>query len=150
VESAVQECLDRINKKTSVEKSKESIRLLKQQGIETRLYMILGLPGEPENIVEKTWQYIQETSPEAVYLSLLTIRPGTEMFDNPDKFGIAKIKTDWDKTMHMYSRYGKERPNLTFEYKKITPWGRGFSEDEIINNYLELQNRILENNKGPL
>ncbi len=150
VESAAQECLDRINKKTSVERSKESIKFLKQEGIETRLYMILGLPGEPKDIVEKTWQYIKETDPEAVYLSLLTIRPGTEMFDNPDKFGIAKVKTDWDRTMHMYSRYGKERPNLTFEYKEMAPWGRGFSEEEIINNYLELQGRILENNKGPL
>jgi len=150
VESAVQECLDWINKKTSVERSKESIRLLKQNGIETRLYMILGLPGEPEDIVERTWKYIQETDPEAVYLSLLTIRPGTEMFNNPNKFGIARIKTDWDKTMHMYSRYGKEKINLTFEYKKITPWGRGFTRKEIIDNYLELQEKILANNKGPL
>jgi anaerobic magnesium-protoporphyrin IX monomethyl ester cyclase len=54
VESVSQTSLDIINKNISVEKAQESIDLLKKIGIETRIYMILGLPGEPDDIVDQT------------------------------------------------------------------------------------------------
>ncbi|MBN1384040.1 MAG: radical SAM protein [Elusimicrobia bacterium] len=150
VESVSQISLDIINKKISVKQAKESIRFLKENGIETRIYMIIGLPGEPGDIVEQTWKFIKETSPDLVYLSLFTVRPGTEVFNNPKKFGIKHINKNWKNTMHMFSRYENETPTLTFEYDKQTPWGRGFDGKEIVSNYLELQNRIKENGMGPL
>jgi hypothetical protein len=64
------------------------------------------------------------------------------MFNNPEKFGIKTISSDWAKTMHMYSRYGDERPDLTFEYGDTTPWGKPFTNDQIVDNYLELQGRL--------
>ena len=103
---------------------------------------IIGLPGEPPEIVDRTWQFISETAPDLVYLSLFTIRPGTEVYNNPKKFGIKKIRMDWDKTMHMHSRYEREKPTLTFEYDEQTPWGNGLDEDTIVGNYLELQDRL--------
>ncbi len=150
VESVSQKSLDLINKKINVEESKLAIRHLKESGIETRLYLIMGLPAEPENIVEKTWQFIEETSPEMVYLSLFTLRPGTEVYEHPERFGIEWINTDWNKTMHMIGRYSNETPNLTFRYAKQTPWDRSFSEKEIIENYMELQKRLKENNLATL
>lgn len=146
VESASQISLDFINKKISVEQAKKSIRYLKKSGIEVRLYMILGLPGEPEDIVERNWSFIQESEPDLVYLSLLSVRPGTEMYKHPEKFGMKWVnKDDWDRTMHLYSRYEDEMPTLTFEYDKKTPWGKGLSNEQIVKNYLELQNRLKEN-----
>jgi len=142
VESAWQQSLDIINKKINIAKAKETIKLLEKNGIECRVYMIIGLPGEPENIVNITWDFIQETKPASVYLSILTVRPGTQLFNNPNKFGMKNINTDWSKTMHMYGRYKEEIPSLTFEYEDITPWGKGFKQDKIVNNYLELQARL--------
>lgn len=144
VESAVQRCLDIIDKRTSVEKAKETIRLVKTNGIEARLYMIIGLPGEPEDIVERTWSFIEETNPDLVYLSLFTVRPGTEVYSFPERFGIKRVNTDWKKTMHMYGRYSEETPELTFEYHEQTPWGKSIPNDTIIQNYLELQGRLKE------
>ncbi|MCG8698298.1 MAG: B12-binding domain-containing radical SAM protein, partial [Bacteroidales bacterium] len=105
VESAWQPSLDAINKKIKVERARETIKLLKANNIEVRLYMIFGLPGEPPDIQEKTWQFIQETDPDLVYLSLFTIRPGTAVFREPAKFGIKEIKTNWSNTRHMHGRY---------------------------------------------
>jgi len=151
IESVVQQCLDIINKKIDVERSKETIRLLKKMSIETRVYIIIGLPGEPEDIVDQTWKFIEETDPVSVYLSLFTVRPGTEIFDNPEKFGIKKVNQDWSKTMHMYSRYDKEMPSLTFEYNDMAPWGgKMLKNEQIIKNYLELQDRILKSGRGPV
>ncbi len=144
VESASQTCLNAINKKIKVEDAKRTIRLLKEQGIETRVYMILGLPGETKDIVKQTWDFITETDPELVYLSLFAVRPGTEVYNDPEKFGIGKIETDWAKTMHLFGRYEFEKPTLTFEYKETTPWGRALTPEEIIGNYVELQARLRE------
>lgn len=146
VESAHQKSLDIINKRVHVERAKESIRILKACGIEARIYLILGLPGEPENIVDLTWSFIRETEPDLVYLSLFTIRPGTEIFRHPQKFGIARVRTDWKKTMHMHGNQPDERPELTFAYERQTPWGESIPPDKIVDNYLELLRRLREAN----
>lgn len=150
VESVSQRSLDIINKKIDVARARESIRLLRENGIECRIYMIMGLPGEPEDIVQRTWDFIRETSPESVYLSIFTIRPGTEVYTNPAKFGIKSVTSDWNRTMHMYSRYDQETPNLTFEYEEVTPWGGGFTPQRIVANYLELQELIKNHGMGPV
>jgi radical SAM superfamily enzyme YgiQ (UPF0313 family) len=150
VESVSQKSLDIINKRIKIERARESIKLLKKAGIETRIYMIIGLPGEPPNIVEQTWSFIQETNPAAVYLSLFTVRPGTAVYNNPKKFGIKEIKTSWENTMHMHSRYEKEIPTLTFEYDENTPWGEGEKSEIIVNNYLKLQDLVKAHGYGPV
>lgn len=145
LESVSQRALDIINKKVTAQQAKETIRILKENDIEARIYLIIGLPGEPEDIVEQTWRFIKESEPDIVFLCLFTVRPGTEVFNNPKKFGIKRIFTEWDKAMHMFRRYDKnEVPALTFEYEKETPWGKGFSSEKIINNYTELQDRLRE------
>ena len=111
--------------------------------------MIVGLPGEPLDIASRTWNFIREADPDLVVLSVFTVRPGTEVFNNPKKFGIKKIETDWSKTMHMFSRYEMETPELTFEYERDAPWGKSLSNEEIIHNYLELQDKIQEYGFGP-
>jgi len=143
VESVSQLSLDILNKDISIERAKQTIFLLKQNGIEPRIYMILGLPGEPENIVEQTWSFIKETSPDLVVLSLFTVRPGTEIYINPQKYGIEHINTEWSNTMHMFGRYEEEKiPNISFKFDKNPPWGRAFTNDQIVDNYMELQSRL--------
>lgn len=142
VESVSQRALDIINKKIDIKKARETIYLLKKNGIEVRIYMIIGLPGEPPDIAKQTWQFIKEIAPDMVILSLFTVRPGTEVFNNPEKFGIKYVNTDWGKTMHMFGRYTNEIPTLTFEYNEVTPWGEGPRNEDIINNYIQLQTRL--------
>lgn len=144
VESLSQTTLNIINKKIDIKKAKETIQLLKNNGIETRIYMIISLPGEPVDIVKQTWALIQETSPDLVCLSLFTIRPGTEIFGHPEKFGIKSVYTGWEKSMRMFGRYEHETPTLTFEYNENTPWGKSMSIEKIIHNYVELQTKLRE------
>ncbi|MEW6557327.1 MAG: radical SAM protein [Elusimicrobiota bacterium] len=148
-ESVSQKSLDIINKKIKLAQTRKAIQLLQNNDIEVRLYMIIGLPGEADDIVEQTWTFIKETNPAWVYLCLLSVRPGTDMYDNPQKYGFKWVNTDWGKTMHLFSRYKDEIPNLTFEYQAQASWGNTFTNEQIINNYLELQRRIKENGYGP-
>lgn len=143
VESAIQKSLDIIGKKISVERSKQTIKLLKDNDIEARIYLIIGLPGEPEDVVEQTWAFIEETAPDLVYLSLFTVRPGTAIFNQPEKFGMKRINTDWDKTMH-HQGEALLTSALTFEYNEQTPWGKGMPNEQIINNFQELKKRLIK------
>ena len=143
LESVSQISLDIINKNINIEQARQTIRILKEHDIEVRLYMIMGLPAEPPDIVEQTWQFISETKPDVVHLSLFTVRPGTELFRHPEKFGIKPITADWDETMHLHA-FGGDKLNLTFEYEEYTPWGPSLKPDQIIANYLELLNRLKE------
>lgn len=142
VESVVQQCLDIINKKTDLRQACETIAFLKKNAIEARVYLIIGLPGEPDNIVEQTWKFIEETDPDLVHLALFTVRPGTEVFNNPEKFGIIKIHTDWDNMLHNQGEGSGKRPKLTFEYAKEAPWGPSIPAEKIVDNYLELHERL--------
>ena len=81
-----------------------------------------------------------------VYLSLFAVRPGTDVYENPERYGIKSVNKDWDNTMHLFNRFDDEMPKLTFEYKEQVPWGKGFSNERIINNFLELQSRIKDLN----
>jgi radical SAM superfamily enzyme YgiQ (UPF0313 family) len=139
-----------MDKRIKINQARKAIMTLGEEGIECRIYLIIGLPGEPEDIVDQTWKFIKETNPVSVYLSIFTVRPGTEVFTHPSRFGIKKVSMDWSKTMHMYSRYDSETPELTFEYDSVTPWGKGFSPKRIVENYLELQDRIKEAGLGPV
>jgi anaerobic magnesium-protoporphyrin IX monomethyl ester cyclase len=150
VESAWQPSLEAINKKISLDKARQAIRIFKENDIEVRIYMILGLPGEPPDIVDRSWDFVQETGPDLVIASLFTVRPGTPVFNEPGRYGIKSINTDWSKTRHMHGRYDPEVPSLTFEYEEVTPWGRSLTGEQIVRNYVEFQSRLREHHLSTL
>ena len=65
------------------------------------------------------------------------------MFNRRDKYVITRIESNWENTMHMFGRYDDEIHQLTFEYEKITPCGKGFSQEQIFPNCLEIQSIII-------
>lgn len=138
LESVVQRCLDIVNKRTTIQQARSTIHLLKQNGIEARLYLIIGLPEEPDDIVDQTWQFIEETQPDLVYLAIFTVRPGTPVFNQPAKYGIAELCSDWQNTMHQHQIGQEQTPRLSFRYAP----GRGKSEAQIIADFTELQQRV--------
>lgn len=142
IESVMQKSLNLINKGIKIEDARRTIGLLKENDIEPRLYIIMGLPGETEDIVDRTWSFIEETKPDLVHLSIFTIRPGTEVYNHPEIFGIEDINTDWGKTMHLRADYKTNRPMLTFKYSPETPWGKSLSNEKIVDNFIELQDRV--------
>jgi radical SAM superfamily enzyme YgiQ (UPF0313 family) len=139
IESASQEVLEGVNKTIDLEKAKDYIHLLRNTGIGVRLHFIIGLPNEPADIVERTLKFIDESQPSSVLLSYLCPLPGSELFDNPDKFGIRITTKDWDKYTLTAGRFdGKELPTFVFEYVN------GMSQKQIFDNYTRLQSILRE------
>ena len=65
---------------------------------------------------------------------------------NPEKYGIKTIDNDWSKHAHLLFRFAEEEEvGIPFEYSEDTPWGRGFTKSEIVNNIKELQSWLNNN-----
>ena len=110
-----------------------------------RFDFIMGLPGEPDDIVERTLALIDETEPNSVLLTYLCPLPGSELFKHPKRFGININTFDWQKYDVVAGRFTEgELPDIVFEYDEVTPWGKGMSKERIFQNYVQLQSILRE------
>jgi radical SAM superfamily enzyme YgiQ (UPF0313 family) len=143
LDSVSAEARNAVNKQLNMEKAREYIALLQNIGIGVRLHFIIGFPNEPPDIAKQTMQFINEVDPNSVLLSILIPLPGTEMYRNPDAFGMTDLSTDFDKYKTAWAGFNEdERPEMVFRYKKQTPWGEGRSNDVIIDDYLTIQSEL--------
>ena len=147
VESVSQQVLHNINKRLDLEKAKEFMSILNEEKIGIRLNLIIGLPGEPKDIVQQSIEFVKNVKPSSVLLCVLTPIPGSEMYKNPQKFGMKMDPNiTFDKLFNVFSRFDEsEKPYMVFEYDKVTPFGEGKSSAEIIDNYQEIQTFLREN-----
>ena len=141
VESVSQRALEIINKNIDLDEAKDYLRFLKQEGIDRRLLLIMGLPGESEDISERTIEFIKENEPSSVLLSLFSPFPGSETFRNPEKFGIKlNPNVPFDHYINVFGRFDQnEKPFKIFEYEEETPFGKGKNMEKIIEEYQTVQ-----------
>lgn len=141
IETVDENVMKSINKTWQSEKIiNQFIENAKKVGIKIKICLILGLPGEPKNIVEKTINFIEKQKPDYVSLSGFCPMPGSPIYKNPEKYDIEFIDKDWDKHAHLLFRFSNsENVGLPFKYKKNTKWGNSFTRDEIISNIQNIQ-----------
>jgi len=145
VESVSQRVLDVISKKQTVRQAREFIEACQSVGIKIKMCLILGLPGEPLDIVNMTRSFVEETKPDYVNISGFCPVPGSSAFANAEYYGIKHIDEDWSKHAHLLFRFSDDEDfGLPFEYEKTNRWGKTFSRDEIIRNIGELQRYFRE------
>lgn len=144
LESVCQNVLNNINKRIDIEESKTFFSYLNEFEIGIRLNVIMGLPGEPKDIVEKTIKYIEDVKPSSVLASILTPIPGSAIYKNPDKFGIILDNDiNFSKLFNVFNRFGTDEEVLmSFRYKETTPFGKSKTNEEIIQNYNDLQSYL--------
>ena len=112
----------------------------KEIGIKIKVCLILGLPGEPRDIVDKTIKFIEKNKIDYVSLSGFCPLPGSPIFKNPKLYDIDFIDKDWNKHAHLLYRFSDtEHVGLPFRYKKETRWGNSFTRDKIVENIQQIQ-----------
>lgn len=97
IESGSQYILDRMNKKVTVEDNYNVIQWAKKYGITSRSFFIIGFPGETRETLEETKRFIERADPDQYFASNFIPYPGTEVGDNPEKFGILNMDDDFNK-----------------------------------------------------
>ena len=142
LESVNQDVINIANKKIKVDDVENMIYACRDKGIKTRIYLLNGLPGEKESIVDETIDFIDRTNPDLVLLSSLQPYPGSPIANNPQKYGMKWISEEYDKFNHLLCRFGDSNDNpedaVPYEYEK----GFGMSRKQIMNNLLNLQSYL--------
>lgn len=86
-ESGVQKNLNTIRKGISLDQVRRAVRTAKEVGIKVFTPFIFGIPGETFEDGLKTIEFACELNPDVANFHSLTPFPGTELYDNIDKYG---------------------------------------------------------------
>ncbi|TAL33251.1 MAG: B12-binding domain-containing radical SAM protein [Spirochaetes bacterium] len=95
IESGNQEILDRVKKKTTLEKCRRAAEMCKEVGIDPMTSYILGLPGETAETVSKTLEFAAQLSANYGF-HILAPFPGTEVREKAADYGMRVLSDDWD------------------------------------------------------
>ena len=82
VESGVQKILDTIGKGITIDQTRDIFRITRETGVDTHAHMMLGCPGETDQTIRTTIDFVKEIDPSTVSFGICTPYPGTELFSN--------------------------------------------------------------------
>lgn len=96
IESGDEVIRERLNKNIKLEQAKRAFELCKKYSILPRAYFIYGCPGESEQSIEKSIEFIEKIKPLSAIFYVLHIFPGTFLYEKMLK--TKRIKDSiWDK-----------------------------------------------------
>jgi len=87
-ESGSQRMLDLMGRRNTVEQNEQAVKMCRELGIKSCAYMMMGFPGETAESVEETIGFLRRTKPDKARLSTFLPIPGTDVWDNPGKYGV--------------------------------------------------------------
>ena len=86
-ESGVQKNLNTIRKGISLEQTRQAVWAAKSAGLKVFTPFLFGIPGETFEDGLKTIEFACELNPDVANFHCLTPFPGTELYDNIEKYG---------------------------------------------------------------
>ena len=89
IESGSDEILKINMKGTSREQNFQAVKNLREVGIRTKAFIIIGLPGETINTLEETRNWLLTAMPDDVDFSVFQPMPGSDIYNHPDKYNIT-------------------------------------------------------------
>jgi anaerobic magnesium-protoporphyrin IX monomethyl ester cyclase len=95
IESGNDQILENMNKSAAVEKYLEGIALLKQYGITTMGNFIIGFPGETEETVQDTGEFIKTAGLDFYRTQLWYYEPITPIAQQKEKYDLQGQSFEW-------------------------------------------------------
>lgn len=129
VESGVQEILDLIKKKITLEKIEKAIKLCNEVGVVPMASYIMGLPGETSQTVRQTLEFARAQC-RSYGFHILSPFPGTEVRDRAEEYGMRILTSDWDK----YDANQSVCESIHLPHQEV---------DRIVNEFNEGINRMI-------
>lgn len=108
IESGDQNVLHALNKGTKVEHNREAVENAHAAGLDVRLLMMCGCPGETVRTVDRNIAFLESVAGkyDALALTNFTPLPGTRVASHPDECGCEILDDDIDKFNVVF--YGPE------------------------------------------
>ena len=95
-ESGSQHTLSLINKRITLEQSRETAKMLKKMNFEIIGSFMMGIPGETREDIEATIDFAREVRPDYAQFTILTPYPGTPVYEEAVN-GNRLLTRDWDR-----------------------------------------------------
>ena len=138
IETLEDEILELNNKQITNEQIQEAVYTAKEVGLKTRLFFMIGLPGQGINIADEIIAFIKECKPTAVNLSTFVPLPGSDIYNNPSKYNIEIIEKDWHNYIMSKGLYGTEtEDDFIFKHDKLTNEELKFSRKKLLEYFDE-------------
>ncbi len=103
IESGSERILDFLKKGTTLGQVRQSLSWTRQAGIRTRGYVMLGVPTETAETIEKTIDFIRTIDLDDFHCSYFTPMPGTAMAREARRFG--EYDDDWARMSGWFPLY---------------------------------------------
>lgn len=133
IETPDENILRMVNKRQNLSQCINAIKYAKDAGLKVKTYLMVCLPGETWNSVEKMKRFVETVRPDKWTLSTLIPYPGCDIEKNPLKYGIKNIDID-------YENYWLYQDDPMFETDAA-------SKKELKEHRIELMNWLLEYDK---
>lgn len=88
VESGSNRILRIINKNITIERAKKAIEMCHEAGLRIKTFMIIGLPGENNDSVMETYNFLKESKPDDFDITIYTPFPSTDIWNNKSKYDV--------------------------------------------------------------
>jgi len=95
VESGSQRILEKMHKKIKLEQTKKAYQMAHELGLMTVASVVLGFPGETEETILETVNFVKQLNTNDVGFYIATPYPGTPLYDQVKENGWLKI-TDFN------------------------------------------------------
>jgi len=97
VESGDQRILDHNRKGTKIADCERAIALAGAEGIRTKAYLIVGLPGETPESVQATRDFLLRVKPDKATVSTFAPYPGCDVAKRPEKYDYILDDPDYTR-----------------------------------------------------
>ncbi|MBN2423078.1 cobalamin-dependent protein [Candidatus Woesearchaeota archaeon] len=164
VESAIQQRLNKINKKTSIDQNAKAISLLRENNILSIVQTLIGFPDESNETLELTFNKLKEWNPDLLHFYYVTPLPWTDFgIEITQDMIVEKDLSKWDyrnqilKLNNMTSIVLRKKIKMfKFKYNynsnnffRIIKNKNPYLQKTMVNSlFLILQNRIKKHNKN--
>ena len=108
IESFDDDVLRVLNKKATAEDNAKALRMAKEAGLIVRALFMIRTPGQTKDTVKKNIEWLKKVPYDTIAVTSFVPLPGSEIWDNPDKFGIEILNRNLsDYNFYFYGSEGK-------------------------------------------
>ena len=117
-ESGSDKILKNINKKATKAENTRCIEIAKKYGIGIKALMSIGHPGESNETIQETYDWLLSSKPDEFDVTIITVIPGSKYYDD----SVMVEEGIWKYTTNGDTLYSVEVDNFTqYEYYKGIP-----------------------------
>jgi len=144
VECGYQKGIDNIEKKITLDQSKEAVRLSKKYGISPKVTFMMGFPWEGKKEIKQTIKFAKKLNADLTFFNTLNPYPGTPLYDTIKRENLFDKGYSWDK----YSPHG-ETPTIRTRYlnpQELAYWnGKAYLSIYLSPRYILRKLKLLTN-----